>query len=372
MKFPIFPILADFADPILRVSHGIYILFLPLFCFVVVIIFCCSNVVISIVKGLQTPYKPEHGLKYGLEISERHSTTSAVVSARCSFCVKVGHATSKSSSRKCARTENVQQYKLPFRNDNMKKHAEQQHPEAFAEYSGLDDAEKNTYFDALVARNNTLHAHFDGGNTLRFVINKDIVDVIIGDILFDPDDVDASPTRARALEIFKLFEDADRTDGAGGADVNIEAYEVKIASSRCFDLVLGYVSCGSSFRTTSRLVDFTKSVSRMGCFSGCTEGKIAMYRRVICAANLQKLSEMLSKCGVFAVALDVGSKQGTSYLDFRVRFCYAGVLHNFHVLAIPFYYHKTAEIIKNSPCKALDVLYADWRARLIAVSTDGE
>jgi hypothetical protein len=37
------------------------------------------------------------------------------------------------------------------------------------------------------------------------VINKNIVYIIIGDMLFDPDDVDASPTRAKALEIFKLF-----------------------------------------------------------------------------------------------------------------------------------------------------------------------
>jgi hypothetical protein len=162
----------------------------------------------------------------------------------------------------------------------MKKHAEQQHPEAFAEYSGLGDAEKNAYFDALVARNNALHTHFDEENTVRFVINKDIVEVIIGDMLFDPDDADASPTRARALEIFKLFEDADRTDGAGGEDVNVEAYEVKIASSRCFDLVLGYVSCGSLFRVTSRLVAVTKSCPESDVFLDVLKGRLLCTREL--------------------------------------------------------------------------------------------
>jgi hypothetical protein len=42
------------------------------------------------------------------------------------------------------------------------------------------------------------------------------------------------------------------------------------------------------------------------------------------------------------------------------------------VSAITLYYRKTAEVIKNCFCKALGVLCADWRARLIAVSTDGE
>jgi hypothetical protein len=334
-----------------------------------------SFLIFTMVKGLATPYKREHGLKYGLEVAERHPDTSAVVSARCLFCVKVGRASSDSSTRKRARTENVQYFKVPFRADNMKKHAELQHLEAFEEYSRLGDSEKKAFFDDKVARNNTLHAHFDGENALRFLIKQGIVDVIIGDMLFDPDDVDTAPTRARALEIFKLIVDPDRIDGGDGVDgedVQPVLYEVKIASSRCFDLVLGFVSCGSSFRMSSRLADVTKSVSNMGCFAGCTEGKCAMYTRVICAVNLQKISEILSKCWAFAIALDVGSKQGTSYLDFRVRFYYDGLIHNFHVLAIPLYDRKTAAIIKNCICTAMDVICADWRARLIAVSTDGE
>jgi hypothetical protein len=138
--------------------------------------------------GLRTPYKPSHGLKFGLEVSERNPTTSAVVSAGCLFCVKVGRATANDSSRKRGRTENVQYYRVPFSTDNMKTHAEKQHPDAFEECSSLGVTEKKSNFDD-VNRKNILHAHLDGEKPLRFMINKDIVDVVIGEMLFDPDDV---------------------------------------------------------------------------------------------------------------------------------------------------------------------------------------
>jgi hypothetical protein len=105
-------------------------------------------------------------MQYGLEISERHPTTSAVVPARCLFCVKVGRTTSKSSIRKRARTENVQYYRFPFRSDSMKKNAEQQHPEAFAEYSGLGDAEKSTYIKMTWWQEITLCMFISMGKTL--------------------------------------------------------------------------------------------------------------------------------------------------------------------------------------------------------------
>jgi hypothetical protein len=92
---------------------------------------------------LRTPYKIVHGLKLGLEVSERNPTTSAVVSARCLFCVKVGRTTVNNSSRKRARTENVQYNRVPFR---KKTHAEKQHPYASEECSSLGFTEKEIVF----------------------------------------------------------------------------------------------------------------------------------------------------------------------------------------------------------------------------------
>ena len=87
-----------------------------------------------------------------------------------------------------------------------------QHPEAFAEYDVLCADEKKAYFEERVSLRSTLHAHFDGEKKYVFTINKNIVDVIIGDMLFDPDDDDATSTREKALAVFQLFQDAADPD----------------------------------------------------------------------------------------------------------------------------------------------------------------
>jgi hypothetical protein len=110
----------------------------------------------------------------------------------------------------------------------------------------------------------------------------------------------------------------------------------------------------------------------MSCFKGCSEGRCATFTRVVCAVNLQKLSDLLSQCWAFSLALDVGTKQGTSYLDVRLRFGLDGVLHNFHMLALPMFERKTSRAIFDTVVKALSLLEPMWKFQLLSVSTDGE
>ncbi len=246
-----------------------------------------------------------------------------------------------------------------------------QHPQAFDEYSNLANDDKKKYFDRANF-NNTLAAHFDGEKSLVFIINRDIVDVIIGDMLFNPDDEESAPTRERALNIFKIFADADMDNDDGEQDLNRDAYKVEIKSSRLFNLIVGFIACGASFRMSSRLVCVTKTISHMSCFGGCSEGRAASYVRVVCAASLQKISELLRIQWAFSLALDVGSKQGISYLDLRVRFEHHGKLHNLHLIAIPLFDRKTAAIIFEASSKLLNVLAPMWKTQLVGISTDGE
>ncbi|KAG6946114.1 hypothetical protein JG687_00016908 [Phytophthora cactorum] len=41
-------------------------------------------------RGLKTSFQQGHDIKYGLEISERHQETSAVLAVACKFCIKFG------------------------------------------------------------------------------------------------------------------------------------------------------------------------------------------------------------------------------------------------------------------------------------------
>lgn len=176
-------------------------------------------------------------LKWGLEVSPRSPNTSAVVSARSSFCIMLYWTALHTPSRKRARIENLKYYEVSFGRKNMKKHAEENHPERFAEYSALISEGKKSYFKYIAKWKNSLQTHNNGENALRFIINNDTIDVITGDMLFNSDDVTTEPTRKRAPGLSKLFRDAERADGEG-KNVSIESYEVRLLSSRCFELVL--------------------------------------------------------------------------------------------------------------------------------------
>ena len=109
-----------------------------------------------------------------------------------------------------------------FRTDHYVQHLKQQHAHKWSEYTNLcggedqEDFFKTVYFSFT----KTIEAHFDGSGTLRLPINKCIVEVIIGDMLFNPDDIEGV-TCARALSLFKLVEpypvdnvDEDVTDSS--------------------------------------------------------------------------------------------------------------------------------------------------------------
>jgi hypothetical protein len=78
------------------------------------------------------------------------------------------------------------------------------HRTQWAEYHELEPRAKKSFFDVgtIFGSQTTMHA-FAAPRTaqLRVLIDKDIVDVIIGEMIFHPEDVDGI-TRARLLENF--------------------------------------------------------------------------------------------------------------------------------------------------------------------------
>jgi len=71
------------------------------------------------------------------------------------------------------------------------------------------------------------------------------------------------------------------------------------------------------------------------------------------------------------LALDCATHQGKSYVDIRCRFFFGGLLHNFHLLAIPLFGRHTASNIFTVVEKFLTALVPKWREKLIGVATDG-
>ena len=148
-------------------------------------------------------------LQYGLEIASRNANTKEVDSVRCKFCLFFGKEGRKAPSsapesiRKRKVTDNIKYFTRPFRVDNYKSHL-RTHTAKWAEYQVLPSHEKEAFFDKTPDKFiNTLSAHYDiERNANVFCIDTDIVDKIIGEMLFDLDDDEDIISKERALSMF--------------------------------------------------------------------------------------------------------------------------------------------------------------------------
>jgi hypothetical protein len=96
-----------------------------------------------------------------------------------------------------------------FRADGYRRHLQLQRAETWKKYKGLlSKAEKEAFFlQANVPFASTMNAHMEVERPLCFHFNLAIVEVIIGNLLFHPDDI-AGTTQSRAMLLFKKLEEA--------------------------------------------------------------------------------------------------------------------------------------------------------------------
>ena len=153
----------------------------------------------------------------------------------------------------------------------------------------------------MVPVGNQLTSHFEGSDgQLYFTINPEIVDVLISEVFFDPEDVQESVACATAV--------------LKGQD-SAAAYCVQI---KMFRLVIHYVSFGASFCLVSRQVAAAREELKLGYLSGCNETKVSTFVRVALAANMQTLKSLLAGCWAFSLAFDSATVESTSLFDICV------------------------------------------------------
>lgn len=318
-----------------------------------------------------TQWRQTWELSYALAVCEREPSESAgVVSAKCLFCEYGGRQNADPSTgvRKRARTGNVKFFRAPFRSDNMKLHCLSQHKDQFEQYSALSEDEKKVYFDQITPISNTLRAHFDGETELLFTFERDIVRVLVADMLLDPEDEGAEQEAESALRFFTVMEGSSDDD----EEDDEKYYTVVIKSARLFHLISRFIARGVTFRMAEGLASDVKEVTQMSCFIGASRERITHFVRTICASNFQNIATCMRRVYSFGIALDVGAKAGTSYLDIRARFTHGSCLVNLHLMAIPLHEGKRAPVLFAAAVKMLDVLVPHWKRQLIGVSTDGE
>lgn len=184
-------------------------------------------------------------------------------------------------------------------------------------------------------------------------MNKDIVDVIIGEMYSSPDDDAVSKERALAI-----FEDVvDPEESEQDSDLQTDRYRIIIKNPIHFRFIIGYISGGASFSMASRFLLLTKEETGLASIGSIKEGTVANYVRFTSAFNLQKMSEILGSTWTFSLPMDMSTHMSTSYLDIRIRLIVGGTIHNLHLLAIPMFCSHTGEQIFLHASRALDVIF---------------
>jgi hypothetical protein len=190
------------------------------------------------------------------------------MSVRCNFCAFFGRAKVKASDEHVGEkrqhsSRNDTKYWTSFAPQNYRSHHESQQTDLWAEYNSLSNEEKRTHFDGKTNRANTLHryVHLEY-DSLTFHVSVPIVDVIISDLFFRPDEV-----------LVDFDNDDDEDDGGAAiaiakkavarakqktlalklfvkdvANIDEDEYVVTIKGTMRYELAMDHVSTGMSFR----------------------------------------------------------------------------------------------------------------------------
>ena len=169
------------------------------------------------------------------------------------------------------------------------------HSAKWTEYCDLDSDIKKLLFNIGSSSGSyeTMHA-FSGPHSLllRALIDKDIVDIIVGGIMFHPEDMDGI-TRARLLTSFELTLDSSEDVAYAG---NVSWYASIVSNTEQYHLVAQYLATGLSFRQVAQVILDTKKLIGIGSIGSCSEVIFSLYDCFICSMNLQCIVELLRKC----------------------------------------------------------------------------
>ncbi len=142
-------------------------------------------------------YVKDNDVRYGLKVAYRDPKSSKVIGLQCRFYIAFGQEEKVGSKRKAA--TKVQGWSHPFRYNNIENHFHNQHSGQWALYQALESSFQRASFfnDVLVAFKNSIKAHFLSSSLgierqIVYDIEKDIVDTIVGDMMFNPEDQDDS------------------------------------------------------------------------------------------------------------------------------------------------------------------------------------
>ncbi|KAF4042691.1 hypothetical protein GN244_ATG04997 [Phytophthora infestans] len=209
------------------------------------------------------------------------------------------------------------------------------------------------------------------GEVLTFLLDRDIVDVALGDVLFRAEDV--NPGVGKSLAVFESTLDKrdtlDQQKSDGTAEVRVVVRSVKL-----FHRVVELVAIGLSFDQTATICQ-TQMSTRIS-----DNTFVPQMARAVVGANLQTFSRILQQSWAFSLSLQSvdrsrpGGKERRMFLDVRVRVYCAGKMEAFHLLALPVRTggdpSRTSEMMFDTLTTFLEAIHKRWLQKIIGCSTE--
>ena len=223
----------------------------------------------------QTPFNESHRILYGVEPIER-SLNGAISVVQCQFCVHLGREKREGPVVKRQRTKNTQLFKFPFRSESYKNHLESQHTDDWKKYQLLAVEAKKKFFKEMDTSGIRSYVETDR-DLLRFTISQPaIVDVIIGDLFFLPEQYEVGGEseaiiKTNAMKLFKLQEDG--------------SYVITIKNPLRFNLAIEHVSVGLSFRQTAAVITQHRNACKNPKLAGLNDHMVGQFVRRCCHAG---------------------------------------------------------------------------------------
>lgn len=201
------------------------------------------------------------------------------------------------------------------------------------------------------------------------LFNASIVDVIIGKVQWNPEDLEGQ-THSKMMAYFSdVTEESEALTNSNGSD----RYRIVMKNRVQFFLAIDFLAAGLSLRQVSIALYYTKGRSGQASIGMCSDFTTSRHAWYACAVNLQKESELIEKSWRFSGSLDMSRHMNTSDLDVHIRLHHVklGII-NLRVLVAPVYERHTEEVIFDTASRALGVLRPSWRDIIIGLSTDDE
>jgi hypothetical protein len=314
-------------------------------------------------KGSRYNFQLDHELSYGLKIMQRDAASKKVISVRCQFCVYFGKDEVAGQKRARKQTSRIKTWES-FRRELYESHHKGQHAEQWVQYQSLSAEEKKHFFEGVTPFASTLQSYCGRSDEpLHFTFNRSVVEILIGDIFFDPES-QGGVTHRKALS---LFEPQTESNGA------VIHYSVSIKNPMQFRLSIQYLAHGLSFRQISAVLESTKAITGVGKIGSISDAQVSNYARILVAINLNIIRDVLESTEVLAysLAFDSSTHRAVSYFALRVRLHSKGALHNIHLMAAPMFERHTAVNIFKLTVKILNALCPSWRMKVIGIASDG-